>query len=90
MACAPLAWLFAEGPRQAIFNVLHYNLLYRQREWGGAVAHNFGEWFAWVDSPQALILGLLAWQVCCSFGSAAVGGAPSAASFICAPGWRWL
>jgi hypothetical protein len=60
VACAPLAWLFAEGPRQAIFNVLHYNLLYRQREWGGAVAHNFGEWFAWVDSPQALILGLLA------------------------------
>jgi 4-amino-4-deoxy-L-arabinose transferase-like glycosyltransferase len=60
VACAPLAWLFAQGPRQAIFNVLHYNLRYRQREWAGAVAHNVGEWFAWVDSPQAVMLGLLA------------------------------
>jgi hypothetical protein len=59
VACAPLAWLFAQGTRQAIFNVLHYNLLYRQRQWEGALAHNFGEWFAWVGSPQALILGLL-------------------------------
>jgi len=59
-ACAPLAWLFAQGPRQTIFNVLHYNLLYRQREWGGALSHNFGEWFAWIGSPQALMLGLLA------------------------------
>jgi len=59
-ACAPLAWLFAQGPRQTIFNVLHYNLLYRQRQWEGAVAHNFAEWFAWVSSPQALTLGGLA------------------------------
>ena len=59
VACAPLAWLFAQGPRQTIFNVLHYNLLYRQREWSGAVSHNFGEWFAWIGSPQALMLGLL-------------------------------
>jgi 4-amino-4-deoxy-L-arabinose transferase-like glycosyltransferase len=60
VACARLAWLFVQGPRQTIFNVLHYNLLYRQREWEGALSHNFGEWFAWVGSPQALILGLLA------------------------------
>jgi len=60
VACAPLAWLFAQGPRQTIFNVLHYNLLYRQREWEGALSHNFAEWFAWVGSPQALTLGLLA------------------------------
>jgi hypothetical protein len=60
VACAPLAWLFAQGPRQTIFNVLHYNLLYRQRQWEGAVSHNFGEWFAWVGSPQAWTLGLLA------------------------------
>ncbi|MGA3078943.1 MAG: hypothetical protein ABSG56_35325 [Bryobacteraceae bacterium] len=60
VACAPLAWLFAQGPRQTIFNVLHYNLLYRQREWEGALSHNFAEWFAWVGSPQALMLGSLA------------------------------
>jgi hypothetical protein len=90
VACAPLAWLFAQGPRQTIFNVLHYNLLYRQREWEGALAHNFGEWFAWVGSPQALMLGMLALAGCCSSGSAAVGSARSAASSICAPGWQWL
>jgi 4-amino-4-deoxy-L-arabinose transferase-like glycosyltransferase len=58
--CVPLAWLFARGPRQTIFNVLHYNLLYRQRKWEGALQHNFGEWFAWLDSPQALMLAMLA------------------------------
>jgi 4-amino-4-deoxy-L-arabinose transferase-like glycosyltransferase len=56
----PLAWLYLQGPQQTIFNVLQYNLLYRQRQWDGAVSHNFGEWFAWVDSSQALVLGILA------------------------------
>jgi MYXO-CTERM domain-containing protein len=60
VAFLPLAWLFTQGPQQTIFNVLHYNLLYRQREWAGAVPHNFGEWFAWIGSPQAWMLGLLA------------------------------
>ena len=59
VACVPLAWLFAQGPRQAIFDVVQYNVLYRRLHWEGALAHNFGEWFAWVSSPQALILGLL-------------------------------
>ena len=59
VACTLLAWLLARAPRQTIFNVLHYNLLYRQREWEGALAHNFDEWFAWIGSPQALMLGLL-------------------------------
>jgi hypothetical protein len=59
IACVPLAWLFAQGSRQTVFNVVQYNVLYRQRHWDGALAHNFGEWFAWVDSPQALILGAL-------------------------------
>ena len=60
VSCAPLAWLFLQGPRQTLFNVLHYNLLYRQRQWEGWASHNFAEWFAWVSSPQALILGGLA------------------------------
>jgi 4-amino-4-deoxy-L-arabinose transferase-like glycosyltransferase len=58
--CLPLAWLLLRGPHQTVFNILHYNLLYRQRQWDGAIAHNFGEWFAWVDSPQSWTLGLLA------------------------------
>ncbi len=59
-ACAPLAWLFLRAPRQTIFNVLEYNLLYRKLHWDGAVQHNINEWSAWIDSPQALLLGLLA------------------------------
>ncbi len=60
VAFGPLAWLYLHGPRQTIFNVLEYNLLYRQRHWSNAVEHNLEEWSAWIDSPQALMLGLLA------------------------------
>jgi 4-amino-4-deoxy-L-arabinose transferase-like glycosyltransferase len=56
----PLAWLFVNGPRQTIFNVLQYNLLYRQRSWDGALEHNISQWSAWIGSPQALMLGMLA------------------------------
>ena len=60
LPCLPLAWLFVHGPRQAIFNVLEYNMLYRRRNWNGALEHNIDEWSAWIGSPQALLLGLLA------------------------------
>lgn len=60
LAFAPLAWLFAQGPHRTVFNVFEYNLSYRKVNWSGAVAHNIGEWTAWIDSPQALMLGLLA------------------------------
>jgi len=59
-AFAPLAWLFVQGPRQTIFNVIQYNLLYRERNWSHALEHNVAELSAWLDSPQALMLGLLA------------------------------
>ncbi len=60
VAFGPLAWLFVNGPRQTIFNVLQYNLLYRQRSWDGALEHNISQWSAWIGSPQALMLGMLA------------------------------
>ncbi len=60
ITCTPLAWLFAHGPRQTIFGVVQYNLLYRQKNWDNAVPHNIDQWSAWIDSPQALMLGLLA------------------------------
>lgn len=60
VAFGPLAWLFVQGPRQTIFNVLEYNMLYRQRNWAGAAQHNIDQLTAWIDSPQALMLGLLA------------------------------
>lgn len=60
VACGPLAWLFLQGPQQTIFNVFQYNALYRQRHWAGALEHNIDEWSAWIGSPQAWLLGLLA------------------------------
>jgi hypothetical protein len=60
ITCLPLAWLFAQGPRQTIFNIIEYNLLYRQVDWPGSVRHDIRVLFAWLDSGQALILGMLA------------------------------
>ena len=56
----PLLWLFAMGPRQVIFGVIQYNLLYRQVHWEGAIRHDLEVMAAWLDSSQALLLGLLA------------------------------
>ena len=36
--CLPVGWLYLKGPHQTIFNILHYNLLYRQREWGARLS----------------------------------------------------
>ncbi|MGA2134271.1 MAG: hypothetical protein ABSH50_18410 [Bryobacteraceae bacterium] len=59
-ACIPLLRLFLAGPRQTIFNVLEYNMRYRQRNWDGALEHNIDQWSAWIASPQAWLLALLA------------------------------
>lgn len=56
----PIAWLFAEGPRRAFFNLIQYNLVFRQVEWSGAIEHDIGVMLSWLHSAQALLLGLLA------------------------------
>ena len=56
----PVVWLFAQGPQQTYFNIIQYNLLFRQVEWSGAIAHDVGVLMAWVNSAQALTVGLLA------------------------------
>jgi 4-amino-4-deoxy-L-arabinose transferase-like glycosyltransferase len=56
----PLLWLFAVSPRQVIFGVIQYNLLYRQVHWEGAIRHDLEVMVSWLDSSQALMLGLLA------------------------------
>lgn len=60
IAFQPLLWLFLEGPRQVIFNIVQYHLLYRQVGWPGAIRHDLELQAAWIDSSQALLLGLLA------------------------------
>jgi predicted membrane channel-forming protein YqfA (hemolysin III family) len=60
IAFQPLIWLFVRGPRQTLFSILDYNLLYRQVHWAGAIRHDLELMASWIDSSQALIMGLLA------------------------------
>lgn len=56
----PVIWLFIQGPKQALFNLIQYNLVYRQVEWSGAIKHDiFDVFLSWVTSAQALLLGLI-------------------------------
>ena len=59
-AFLPLLWLFVQDPRRVWFNVVEYELLFRQVEWEGAYAHDAKIWLAWLDSSHGLVLGLLA------------------------------
>ena len=56
----PVLYLFLKGPRQTFFNIIQYNLIFRQVEWNGAIAHDIGVMLSWVTSAQALLVGLLA------------------------------
>jgi len=56
----PVVWLFVQGPQQTLFNIVQYNLVYRQVQWSGAIAHDiFSVLLAWLNSAQALLLGLI-------------------------------
>ena len=56
----PVAWLFVQGPQQTLFNIIQYNLVFRQVEWSGAIKHDiFTVLLSWVNSAQALLLGLI-------------------------------
>jgi hypothetical protein len=56
----PLLWLFVQGPRQVVFNVIEYQLLYRLVDWPGAYGHDLGVYLSWANSGQALLLVALA------------------------------
>ncbi len=57
---APVFWLFAKAPRRVLFNVVQYQALYRRVNWNGATPHDVDVLSSWLDSTQALFLGLLA------------------------------
>ncbi len=64
-ACAlipflPMLRLFLMNPALTKFNIIDYHLYYRQVQWEGAIHHDIGVMMAWVDSGNALLLGLLA------------------------------
>ncbi len=56
----PVLWLFAQAPHQVFFNVAGYQLFYRRVHWEGATGHDLEVFTSWIDSGQALLLGLLA------------------------------
>ena len=57
---APVFWLFAKAPRQTFFNVVQYQALFRRVNWGKATAHDVGVLSDWLNSTQALLMGILA------------------------------
>jgi hypothetical protein len=60
IAFLPVAWLYRQGPRQVLFNLIQYQLKYRHINWTGATGQDITALTSWIDSAQALSLGLLA------------------------------
>jgi hypothetical protein len=57
---APVLWLFWLGPRQTWFNVVQYHAFFRKLYWPETTRHDLEILTSWIDSGQALVLGLLA------------------------------
>ncbi len=55
----PVLWLFVQNPKAVWFGIFQYNGLYRTVDWPGATRHNLEVLTYWIDSSQALSLGLL-------------------------------
>jgi hypothetical protein len=60
VAFLPLLSLFLKAPRQVMFNLATYHMFYRSVAWEGATQHDWEVLASWVDSTQALLLGMLA------------------------------
>lgn len=56
----PVFWLFAHGPRQTWFNLFRYHAYFRRLYWPETTRHDLEILTSWIDSGQALTLGLLA------------------------------
>lgn len=57
---APVFRLFWLGPRQTWFNLFRYHLFFRRLYWPETTRHDLEILTSWIDSGQALLLGLLA------------------------------
>lgn len=56
----PVAWLAVEGPFETWFNLVRYHATFRKLYWTGATRHDLEVLTSWIDSGQALLVGLLA------------------------------
>ena len=56
----PFLRLLILSPKQTLFSVVDYNLVYRQLDWDGAIPHDIDVMLSWIDSSHALTMGILA------------------------------
>ncbi len=56
----PLLFLFMRSPQVVRFNILDYHMRYREVDWADAIPHDIDVLTGWLESSQALVLGLLA------------------------------
>lgn len=57
---APVLLLWRQAPRPVIFNLFEYHLFFRTLYWPKTTDHDLDIVTSWIDSGQALLLGLLA------------------------------
>ena len=60
IAFVPVFRLFSLGPRQTWFNLVQYHVIFRKLYWPETTSHDLEVLSSWIDSGQALVLGLLA------------------------------
>jgi hypothetical protein len=60
VAWLPMIWLFVRSPRVVRFNIFDYHMRYREVDWSDAIPHDIDVLTSWLESSQALVLGLLA------------------------------
>jgi len=60
VAFIPLFLLFFRSPGRVLFGVFQYHMFYRRSEWEGATEHDLELLTSWIQSPQAILLTLLA------------------------------
>jgi hypothetical protein len=56
----PVILWFVRSPKQVWFNIVAYQALFRRVNWGEATEHDVDVLLSWVNSGQALFVGLLA------------------------------
>jgi hypothetical protein len=55
----PVLWLFTRSPQVVRFNIFDYHMRYREVDWADAIPHDIDVLTGWLESSQALLLGLL-------------------------------
>lgn len=55
----PLLWLFVKSPKLVFFGAVKFHLFYRTVEWSESGKQNVDVALSWLESPHAMVAGLL-------------------------------